>query len=95
VYWNLLFVYNIPFQLIFLHQAEVEVQEDAVAPGEKVLLIDDLLATGGEAFHCSWDVFCTNKWTVWQIKMYIDLTKGTVFNWHYLSLFDKCLHITQ
>ncbi|KAJ7986061.1 hypothetical protein DPEC_G00346900 [Dallia pectoralis] len=28
-------------------QAEVEMQEDAVAPGQKVLLIDDLLATGG------------------------------------------------
>uniref|UniRef100_A0AAQ4PUK9 Adenine phosphoribosyltransferase n=1 Tax=Gasterosteus aculeatus aculeatus TaxID=481459 RepID=A0AAQ4PUK9_GASAC len=29
-------------------KAEVEIQEDAVAPGQKVLLIDDLLATGGE-----------------------------------------------
>ncbi|KAM9726467.1 adenine phosphoribosyltransferase [Menidia menidia] len=28
-------------------KAEVEVQEDAVAPGQRVLLIDDLLATGG------------------------------------------------
>ncbi|KAG7511573.1 adenine phosphoribosyltransferase [Solea senegalensis] len=28
-------------------KAEVEVQEDAVAEGQKVLLIDDLLATGG------------------------------------------------
>uniref|UniRef100_G3NCU7 Adenine phosphoribosyltransferase n=1 Tax=Gasterosteus aculeatus aculeatus TaxID=481459 RepID=G3NCU7_GASAC len=28
-------------------KAEVEIQEDAVAPGQKVLLIDDLLATGG------------------------------------------------
>ncbi|KAM4730332.1 adenine phosphoribosyltransferase [Anableps anableps] len=27
--------------------AEVEIQEDAVAPGQKVLIIDDLLATGG------------------------------------------------
>ncbi|XP_071337718.1 adenine phosphoribosyltransferase isoform X2 [Trachinotus anak] len=27
--------------------AKVEIQEDAVAPGQKVLLIDDLLATGG------------------------------------------------
>ncbi|XP_040905996.1 adenine phosphoribosyltransferase [Toxotes jaculatrix] len=28
-------------------KAEAEIQEDAVAPGQKVLLIDDLLATGG------------------------------------------------
>ncbi|XP_047459907.1 adenine phosphoribosyltransferase [Mugil cephalus] len=28
-------------------KAEVEIQEDAVASGQKVLLIDDLLATGG------------------------------------------------
>ncbi|KAM4599862.1 adenine phosphoribosyltransferase [Fundulus diaphanus] len=27
--------------------AEVEIQEDAVAPGQKVVIIDDLLATGG------------------------------------------------
>ncbi|XP_005812142.1 adenine phosphoribosyltransferase [Xiphophorus maculatus] len=27
--------------------AEAEIQEDAVAPGQKVLIIDDLLATGG------------------------------------------------
>ncbi|XP_013982086.1 adenine phosphoribosyltransferase [Salmo salar] len=31
-------------------EAAVEVQEDAVAPGEKVLLIDDLLATGGTMY---------------------------------------------
>ncbi len=30
-------------------EAVVEVHEDAVAPGEKVLLVDDLLATGGTA----------------------------------------------
>lgn len=29
-------------------QAEAEIQNDAVAPGQKVLVIDDLLATGGE-----------------------------------------------
>ncbi|XP_051280529.1 adenine phosphoribosyltransferase [Dicentrarchus labrax] len=28
-------------------KAEAEIQEDAVAPGQKILLIDDLLATGG------------------------------------------------
>ncbi|XP_031665692.1 adenine phosphoribosyltransferase-like [Oncorhynchus kisutch] len=28
-------------------EAEVKIQEDAVAPEQKVLLIDDLLATGG------------------------------------------------
>ncbi|XP_062257501.1 adenine phosphoribosyltransferase [Platichthys flesus] len=31
-------------------KAEAEVQEDAVAPGQKVLLIDDLLATGGTMY---------------------------------------------
>ncbi|KAM9365542.1 adenine phosphoribosyltransferase [Pholidichthys leucotaenia] len=28
-------------------KAEVEIQEDAVTPGQKVLIVDDLLATGG------------------------------------------------
>ncbi|KAM8737958.1 adenine phosphoribosyltransferase [Acanthopagrus latus] len=28
-------------------KAEAEIQEDAVTPGQKILLIDDLLATGG------------------------------------------------
>lgn len=33
---------------LLLFQAEAEIQKDAVAPGQKVLVIDDLLATGGE-----------------------------------------------
>lgn len=39
--------YPTVFLLVFF-QAEAEIQVDAVAPGQKVLLIDDLLATGGE-----------------------------------------------
>ncbi|XP_068183407.1 adenine phosphoribosyltransferase [Antennarius striatus] len=31
-------------------KAEAEIQEDAIAPGQKVLLIDDLLATGGTLY---------------------------------------------
>nr|XP_055072682.1 adenine phosphoribosyltransferase [Misgurnus anguillicaudatus] len=31
-------------------QAEAEMQEDAVSPGQKVLIIDDLLATGGTLY---------------------------------------------
>lgn len=31
-----------------LLQAEAEIQEDAVVPGQKIVLIDDLLATGGQ-----------------------------------------------
>lgn len=34
-------------QLVLL-KAEAEIQEDAVAPRQKIVLIDDLLATGGE-----------------------------------------------
>jgi len=30
-------------------QAEVEIHEDAVRPGQKVLIVDDLIATGGSA----------------------------------------------
>lgn len=45
-----------------LFQAEVEIQQDAVSPGQKVLVIDDLLATGGErrsGQRCFWD--CSNS----------------------------------
>lgn len=41
------FLFNPTTFPLFL-QAEVEIQEDAVAPGQKVLIIDDLLATGGK-----------------------------------------------
>lgn len=29
-------------------QAELEIQKDALEPGQKVVIVDDLLATGGE-----------------------------------------------
>ncbi|CAF91554.1 unnamed protein product, partial [Tetraodon nigroviridis] len=37
---------SVAYQLEY-GKAEVEIQQDAVAPGQKVLVIDDLLATGG------------------------------------------------
>lgn len=37
-----------------LLQAEAEIQEDAVVPGQKVVIIDDLLATGGEDSWLLW-----------------------------------------
>lgn len=30
-------------------QAELEIQKDALEPGQKVVIVDDLLATGGES----------------------------------------------
>lgn len=33
--------------VLTVSQAEAEIQADAVEPGQKVLIIDDLLATGG------------------------------------------------
>jgi len=34
-------------------QAVLEVQKDACFAGQKVVIVDDLLATGGSSFHCS------------------------------------------
>lgn len=36
------------FNSVACVQAEAEMQDDAVSAGQKVLIIDDLLATGGE-----------------------------------------------
>lgn len=49
------------FNLVFL-QAEAEIQEDAVVPGQKVVLIDDLLATGGEDLSLQWLSNHPPKW---------------------------------
>ena len=38
----------IPYQLEY-GESEVEVHRDAIVPGEKVMMVDDLLATGGTA----------------------------------------------
>uniref|UniRef100_A0A3Q1D1C9 Adenine phosphoribosyltransferase n=1 Tax=Amphiprion ocellaris TaxID=80972 RepID=A0A3Q1D1C9_AMPOC len=43
-------------------KAEAEVQEDAVAAGQKVLLIDDLLATGGMQRQVWWKKRATRSW---------------------------------
>lgn len=32
-------------------QSELEIQKDALEPGQKVVIVDDLLATGGESLH--------------------------------------------
>ncbi|MEQ2293441.1 hypothetical protein AMECASPLE_033412 [Ameca splendens] len=40
--------------------AEAEIQDDAVAPGQKVLIIDDLLATGGRSLKASLQRFVTS-----------------------------------
>ena len=33
-------------------QAEIEIQSDAVKAGQRVIIVDDLLATGGRTTHC-------------------------------------------
>lgn len=42
-------------------QAEAEIQADAVEPGQKVLIIDDLLATGGVYGCNSFSIHSVNK----------------------------------
>lgn len=37
----------------FLFKDELEMQKDAISPGTKVIIVDDLLATGGEFKHKS------------------------------------------
>ena len=34
-------------------EATMEIQQDAIAPGEKILIADDLVATGVHVFGCS------------------------------------------
>lgn len=50
----------------WVSQAEVEIQVDAVDPGQKVLVIDDLLATGGVSFltRRQWNLYLASQRTV-------------------------------
>jgi adenine phosphoribosyltransferase len=53
-------------------QDRLEMHEDAVVPGQTVLLVDDLIATGGTA-HAATDLLCGAGATVAQACFAIDL----------------------
>ena len=43
-----LWLYTVP--ILFVLQDKMEVQTDSIKPGQSVVIIDDLLATGGNPF---------------------------------------------
>ena len=55
--------------------ATIEIHKDAVKPGQKVLLVDDLMATGGtnEAMEFTVRAWCKNE-DYWDV--YFDLTQS-------------------
>jgi adenine phosphoribosyltransferase len=54
-------------------EAVVEIHQDAVHPGEKILLVDDLLATGGTMNACC-DLVTRSGATIVGITVLIELT---------------------
>ncbi|KAI3362910.1 hypothetical protein L3Q82_011505, partial [Scortum barcoo] len=58
-------------------KAEAEIQEDAVTPGQKVLLIDDLLATGGERIPDVCEDVTTPYYTIFQYKRHLSTTSNS------------------